>query len=194
MAGSDRKPGRPRDPRLQDALLQAGLEVFLESGYGAASLAEIARRARVGTPAIYRRWPTKADMAIDIFKHVAEPEPIPDTGSIRDDLVTFVAQRSRMWTTPLFRKLVFPLLLEGGREESLAADVGAHFRDYRKALVARVERSIEAGELRSGTDPGRLLDLLMGTLTIPLLFFQEVPAVDKAAVIVDEVLAGFGAP
>jgi AcrR family transcriptional regulator len=172
--------------------LDAGLAVFLEAGYSAASLAEIARRAGVGTPAIYRRWPTKADMAMDIVEHVAVPEPIPDTGSIREDLVEFMTLRLRTWSKPLFRKLVLPLLMEGNREEPLAADVGVRFVDYRKALEARIKRSIEAGELRAGTNPARLVDLLMGTIAMPLLFFQEPPAVDEAAAIVDQVLAGFG--
>src|SRR5450759_2490151 len=97
-----RLPGRPRDPRLDDALLEAGLAVFLESGYSAASLTKIARRAGVGTPAIYRRWPTKADLAMAIVEHVAEPEPMPDNGSIRDELVAFMALRLRTWTKPLF--------------------------------------------------------------------------------------------
>jgi hypothetical protein len=62
----------------------------------------------------------------------------------------------------------------------------------RKALEARIGRSIEAGELRAVTNPGRLVDLLMGTITLPLLFFLEPPAVDEAAAIVDQVLSGFG--
>ena len=193
MSEPGRRPGRPRDRRLDEALLEAGLEVFLEAGYSDASLAEIARRAGVGTPAIYRRWPTKADMAIDIVEHVAVPEPIPDTGSIRDDLVEFMRLRLRTWSTPMFRMLVFPLLMQGSREGNLAADVGARFLEYRKALEARIGRSIDAGELRAGTNPARLVDLLMGTITMPLLFFQEPPAVDEAGVIVDQVLSGYGA-
>jgi AcrR family transcriptional regulator len=194
MAEPGRRPGRPRDRRLDEALLEAGLAVFLEAGYSAASLAEIARRAGVGTPAIYRRWPTKADMAIDIVEHVAEPEPIPDTGSIRDDLVAFVKLRLRTWATPLFRKVMLPTLMEGNREGTVASDISVRFAGYRKALEARIGRAIEAGELRAGTDPGRLVDLLMGTIVMPLLFFQEPPAIDEAAVIVDQVLAGFGMP
>jgi len=192
VISSARRPGRPRDPRLDDALLEAGLAVFLEFGYGAASLTEIARRAGVGTPAIYRRWPTKADMAIDIVERMAEPDPIPDSGAIRDDLVNFMERRLRTWTTPLFRKLMLPMLMQGNQEGSVAADVGARFLTYRKALEARIARSIEAGELRAGTNPGRLVDLLMGTISMPLLFFQELPAVDEAAAIVDQVLSGFG--
>jgi AcrR family transcriptional regulator len=189
-----RRAGRPRDPRLDGALLEAGLAVFLESGYHAASLAEIARRAGVGTPAIYRRWPTKADMAMDIVEHVAEPEPIPDTGSIRDDLVAFMVQRLRTWTTPLFRKLMIPIFMQGNDEGSMATDIGVRFLGYRKALEARIARSIEAGELRSGTSPSRLVDVLMGTISMPLLFFQELPTADEAQEIVDQVLSGFGAP
>jgi AcrR family transcriptional regulator len=194
MAEPDRLPGRPRDPRLDDALLEAGLAVFLESGYAGASLTEIARRAGVGTPAIYRRWPTKADLAIAIIEHVAEPEPIPDSGSIRDDLVAFMTLRLRTWTEPLFRRLVFPTLTEGTSEGSVSAEIGARFQGYRKALEVRIRRSIEAGELRADTNPGRLLDLLMGTIAMPILFFQEVPAPDKAGEIVDQVLSGFAVP
>jgi AcrR family transcriptional regulator len=193
MSEPGRRPGRPRDRRLDEGLLEAGLAVFLEAGYSGASLAEIARRAGVGTPAIYRRWPTKADMAIDIVAHVSEAEAIPDSGSIRDDLVAFMALRLRTWRTSLFRKLIVPVLMEGNREGPLASDIGVRFLDYRKALEARIARAIEAGELRADTDPGRLIDLLMGTITMPLLFFLELPAADDAAVIVDQVLSGFGA-
>jgi hypothetical protein len=103
-----------------------------------------------------------------------------------------MALRLRTWTTPLFRKLVVPVLMEGNRQGSLASDIAVRFLDYRKALEARIERSIETGDLRADTNPGRLVDLLMGTISMPLLFFQEPPAVDDAAVIVDQVLSGFG--
>ena len=194
MAELQRLPGRPRDPLLDDAILEAGLAVFLEHGYSAASLAEIARRAGLGTAAIYRRWPTKADLAMAIVEFVAKPEPIPDTGSIRDDLVAFMELRLETWTKPLFRKLVFPTLMEGSGEGSVSAEIAAGFQAYRKPLEERIRRSIEAGELRAKTNPGRLIDLLMGTITMPILFFQEVPAADKAGEIVDQVLSGFGVP
>src|SRR5229473_3279297 len=161
MGEPGRKPGRPRDSRLDKALLEAGLAVFLESGYSGAYLVE----------------------------HVSEPEPIPDTGSIRDDLVAFMKLRLRTWARPLFRKVILPTLMEGNREGAVASDIGERFAEYRKALVARIGRSIGAGELRPGTNPGRLVDLLMGTIALPLLFFQEPPAVDEADMIVDQVLS-----
>ncbi len=73
----------------------------------------------------------------------------------------------------------------------MASDISVRFASYRKALEARIGRSIEAGELRAGTNPGRVVDLLMGTIVMPLLFFQAPPAVDEADMIVDQVLSGF---
>jgi AcrR family transcriptional regulator len=189
-----RPPGRPRDPRVDEALLDSGLAVILERGYHGTTITEIARRAGVGTPAVYRRWPTKAKLAMDIVVRTAEPAPIPDTGSIRDDLAAFMTLRLRTWSSPMFRQLLVPLLLEGVAEGSVAAEVRERFAGYRTALEARIRLSIAAGELRADTDPNRLVDLLMGTIVMPMLFFQDPPGVDEAAAIVDQVLAGFARP
>jgi AcrR family transcriptional regulator len=184
-------PGRPRDPRVDDALLRAGLEVFLSSGYHAATLTEIARRAKVSKPAIYRRWPTKADMAVDTVAVAMRPEPIPDTGSIRDDLVTFVRLRLKTFRTRMFNRLLLPVILESITDPHIRDAVGTGFRDYRKALDDRIRKGIAAGQLRKDTDPTRLLDLLMGTLIMPLLFSQALPRDSDAGAIVDQVVEGF---
>jgi AcrR family transcriptional regulator len=174
-------------------LLECGLTVMLERGYHATTVTEIARRAGVGTPAIYRRWPTKVEFAIDLMVRVSEPEPIPETGSIRDDLVSFMTLRLRTWSAPLFRQLVFPALLEAQAKGPLAIRMGERFSEYRQALAARIRRSVESGELRSDTNPDRLIDLLMGTIAMPMLFFQDAPTLEDAESIVDQVLSGYSA-
>ena len=195
MAEQEAHKGRPRQPRLDSALLAAGLEVFLERGYHGASLAEIARRAGVGTPAIYRRWPTKADFAMDVVAHVGEPEPIPDTGSIRRDLTAFLRLRLRTWSTPMFQQLLLPLVLEAWADPKLTQKVRERFIAYRGPnLHPRIRRAVASGELRRGTDPDRLVDQLMGTVTMPILFSQDLPKMSEAAAIVDHLLDGFASP
>jgi AcrR family transcriptional regulator len=174
-------------------LLECGLAVMLERGYHAATVTEIARRAGVGTPAIYRRWPTKVEFAVDLIVRVSEPEPIPESASIRDDLVSFMVLRLRTWSAPLFRQLVFPALLEAQAKGTLAIQMAERFVQYRLALAARIRRSVESGELRSDTNPDRLIDLLMGTIAMPMLFFQAAPAPEDAQSIVDQVLSGYSA-
>ena len=182
-------PGRPRDPRLDEALTNAALEVFLERGYQATTFSEISRRAGVGTPAIYRRWPTKAALAIDVYERSQGQEPIPDSGSIREDLIQFMRFRIRGWRTRLFHQLVLPLLMEGLVERTVAGSIANRFREYRKPLAERIQRSIDRGELRP-TDPNRLLNFLFGTVIIPLLYDQELPLESDAEAIVDEMLIG----
>jgi AcrR family transcriptional regulator len=184
-------PGRPRDRRLDDALLRAAREVFLERGFHHATMAEIARRAGAGTPALYRRWPTKLDLAIDIVLVDSLPEPILDTGSIRKDLTQFLRYRLGMWSTPTFHRIWLPVILEGASDKGVAERIRSTFLGYRKPLGARIRTAVAAGELRKDTDPDRLLNLLMGTVTMPLLFWQDLPSPSDAGRIVDRVLDGF---
>jgi AcrR family transcriptional regulator len=175
---------------LDEALLQSALEVMLERGYNTTTFTEIARRAGVRTPAIYRRWPTKAALAIEIVVRESGEEPIPESGSLRDDLVEFTLFRLRTWTTPLFRQVVLPVIWEAQANKALADAIATRFTEYRTPLLRRLRRSIDAGELRADVDPNRVLDFLMGPLSMGLLFGQELPRQADAESIVDQVLTG----
>ena len=185
--------GRPRDPRLDEALYRAALETFLERGYLGTSLSEVARRAGVGTTTLYRRWPTKAAVAMDVIATEMGAEPIPDTGSIRDDLVQFTRLRLRQWSTPLFQQVVLPLVMESRVKSPVQDALSARFIDYRQPLVNRLRRWIEAGELHAIADPSRILDLLGGPITMALVFGLKIPAESEAESIVDQVLEGAAA-
>ena len=54
--------GRPRDPRIDSAVLDATVELLGETDYASLSVDAIARRAGTSKPAIYRRWPSKAHL------------------------------------------------------------------------------------------------------------------------------------
>jgi AcrR family transcriptional regulator len=191
MAIEERKAGRPREARLDEALHRAALEVFLERGYLAASLSEVARRANVGTTAIYRRWPTKAAMAMDVVIKELGSEPIPNTGSIREDLVEFTRLRVRQWRSPLYQQIVLPVVMEARRKSPLKDAISARFDEYRRPLLERLRRRAAAGELRAHADPERLLDFLNGPLSMALIFGRELPLESDAESIVDQVLEGF---
>lgn len=87
---------RRRGAALEDALLTAAWEVLTTAGYGRFTMEAVAERAHTSTPVLYRRWPDRWDLAMAAIRHYGDRNPIavPDTGSLRGDLVAFMRDAS----------------------------------------------------------------------------------------------------
>src|SRR6266699_2304041 len=80
--------GRPRSQEADRAILTAAVDLLAERGLAAMSIEEVAARAGVGKTTIYRRWPSKGLLALDAFvTSFREEQPLPDTGTLRGDLL-----------------------------------------------------------------------------------------------------------
>src|SRR3954452_25625300 len=91
-AASPPRPGRPRDERVSQAILQAALGQLLERGYGGMSMDGVAAEAGVGKPAIYRRHRNKAELVAAALRSMLPALELPDTGSTRDDIHQVASQ------------------------------------------------------------------------------------------------------
>src|ERR1700746_2144351 len=60
----DKAPGagRPRDPRIDAAILTATADLLVHIGYSNLTLAAVAERAGTTKTALYRRWSSKAEL------------------------------------------------------------------------------------------------------------------------------------
>ena len=73
MSGRERRnkaAGRPRleeSREMTDRIVESATELFLERGYSAASMDELALRCGVGKQAIYNRFPTKGDLFVKVY-------------------------------------------------------------------------------------------------------------------------------
>ncbi|WP_281015677.1 TetR family transcriptional regulator, partial [Mesorhizobium sp. M00.F.Ca.ET.216.01.1.1] len=74
-----------RNPESADAIVEAAEAVLREAGYAGFSIEAVARRARAGKPTIYRWWPSKAALLIEVYQRQKHVET-PDTGNVEDDL------------------------------------------------------------------------------------------------------------
>jgi AcrR family transcriptional regulator len=85
---------RRRGQELEDALLDAAWAELTAVGYGAFTIDAVAERAHTSRPVLYRRWPRREDLALAAIRHrwLREPLPAPDTGSLRNDLITLLEQ------------------------------------------------------------------------------------------------------
>ncbi len=162
-------PGRPRDPRIDRAVLDATTALLEEVGYQRLSIAAIAARAGTTPPAIYRRWPTKAHLVHEaVFpSETGTTLPRPDEdqsddldGWVRAMLVGGIALLAR----PAARAAVPGLLAELSSAPDMQADIRSRFDGGEWGwLHQRVARAIDEGEVRPDVAATTLLDLISGS-------------------------------
>jgi AcrR family transcriptional regulator len=130
------------------------------------SIEAVARRAGVAKTAIYRRWPSKLEMVLELVTDVAGPRlPLPDTGSLRTDIELVLQFASRALRHPLASQIIPDLLGEAARNAQIADTLQKALRVNQHEIgVALVERAIGRGELPAGTDPDLAVDLIVGPL------------------------------
>ena len=82
--------GRPRNPEIDEVVLETTRELLAEVGFAATTVQEISRRSGVHPPAIYRRWPSRRALIEDAaFSGLTELRVEP-TGDLRADLAAFL--------------------------------------------------------------------------------------------------------
>src|SRR5262250_1094302 len=120
-----RRPGG-RSARVRSSVLHAAFQVLMKKGIDAFTIAEVAARAGVHETSIYRRWGTKHELARDACLHQAEGAlPMPDTGSLRSDLVALLERLVALLNSPEGRVL---LTLSLSQHPHVVAARHAHWR------------------------------------------------------------------
>ena len=79
---------RPRvEGEREQEILDATIDILAEVGYDRLTMDAVAARAKASKATLYRRWNGKAQLVIDALISQKEPMTIPDTGTLRGDLL-----------------------------------------------------------------------------------------------------------
>jgi AcrR family transcriptional regulator len=152
--------GRPRNPKIGGAVLDATLALLDEVGYVRLTLEQVARRAGTTKPAIYRRWSGRQRLVLAALgRRLGEARP-PETGCTLCDLdeclKVFVAAFRRMppgVLGPLFADCA-------GDPELRSAFMSTLFDPPRAAVEETLDRAFARGDLREDVDRDLILDLI----------------------------------
>src|SRR5437588_6353949 len=83
--------GRPRDPAVDEAILSAAVDLLAEAGYARLTMEQVAERAGVGKASLYLRWPSKVALVAEAIQYRSGAVPeVPNTGSLREDMLVFL--------------------------------------------------------------------------------------------------------
>ncbi|NUV69433.1 TetR/AcrR family transcriptional regulator [Streptomyces sp. CAI-121] len=170
--------GRPKDPRVHAALLDAAIEVLNESGWAAFTTTAVARRAGASTASLYRRWPSKQALAGAVARHIALDELGGiDTGSLETDIRELLARKRRVLETatgPALLSLMGQAPHDPELRQILHDDVYLVVRDQLEALTAQ---AVRRGELDGPVGAARIdvLTLVLVGATLARSVFLTPP-------------------
>lgn len=195
------RTGRPRDVAADGLILAVALELLAErGGYDRLTLDEVAARTGRAKTTLYRRWSTKEELVLAALRSAGRPpeaEQLPDSGSLRSDLLAVV---DSPWLGGPERRLALFAGLSGATTTGprIVAAVREEVTDpYADVYRRLLHRAHERGEI--ATAAPQTLDLL--AQVIPAMSSYRLGAggdpVDRehyVAVIDDIVLAALGVP
>ena len=165
--------GRPRDPVVDQAILRAALELFIEQGIIGASIEKIAKRAGVAKTSVYRRWSSREALlaqAIEVARNATGYTVDLVDRTPPQDFVKLLIEACEVVGRPEIRKLMtrvigsipdYPKLIEVYRE--------TYFLPRRQAFRRALERVQAAGLLANDVDLEALADMIIGAVMYRLI-------------------------
>ena len=183
--------GRPRDPSTDARITAAAAELMLQRGFDRTTVDDVAAHAGVGKATVYRRWPSKEDLAVAAMETLYSTEmPEPDTGSIVTDLAEGYRSVLMFVSTTEGAAYLRTSIAESVRDERIAALYRAS-TERREAQSRRTfERAIERGEVRADIDIDTAVQWLGGLLAVRAITHRPMPTVDEVDALVDFTLRG----
>ncbi|BBA97017.1 putative TetR family transcriptional regulator [Actinacidiphila reveromycinica] len=188
--------GRPRSAAVDRSVIDAVMRLISEgTSIGDLTMEGIARRAGVGKATLYRRWPGKEPLLLDVLATLDGPPPAgTETGDLRADLVRaveFIRRRS-------LAKRESALLRTMVTQMQSNPELWRRYHDTviagrRRMLVGLLERGIASGEIRPelGADLELLCDMVAGPVLARATLHPDAPLPpDLADRVVDTLLDG----
>jgi AcrR family transcriptional regulator len=165
--GRSRRPGRPREEATEQAITAAARQVLADKGVARMSMEHVAAKAGVAKSTLYRRWPSKIELAVHAVAASFDEIEIGDHGSLEADMRAGIGEAARLLRDPSTGGAYAALLAESARDP---AGVGVRVRESLStrlhALVATsVQRAIDRGEIRQDMiDVDLLADVVVGSV------------------------------
>ena len=90
--------GRKRNHKLDEAILESAIDILAAAGFDGMTMDMVSTQAKVGKATVYRRWSSKAELVRDAMVHMSRNslniEHLPDTGTLRSDLMALLKPHS----------------------------------------------------------------------------------------------------
>lgn len=167
-------------------MVDAGMQMLEVDGPDGINHAAIASAAGVSRTTLYKYWPTRAKLLLEILTAYDAHPPLTSGGDLRADLVVLLEEMQTSMSDPTRRRVFGSMLAQAQWDE----DVKEAKNDLRAIPLAGLETlfdaAVERGELVAGVEPidaaGRLLGPLMFAA---LIAGQDITEVNVESIVDD---------
>jgi AcrR family transcriptional regulator len=171
--GRVQRPGG-RSARVRAAVLAATLAELADRGYSGASLDDVAARAEVHKTTVYRRWRTKEALVLDaMLEQASQTVAVPDTGTLRGDLLELARRSAAIQTSPAGEAVVRAVAGEAPGNPQIAAASRRFWAERLQLDRTILQRARDRGEIGTATPRRPVIEALLGPLYFRLLVTGE---------------------
>lgn len=148
--------GRRRDDTLDARIVESAINVLAEIGFDGMTMDMVAASAKAGKAAVYRRWSSKAELVRDALiwmsRNSVELNRLPDTGTLRGDLLALMKPYSKEYGERKLRVLAkLGSFFSAHQKFALEATAGI-FEPWTTVNLALMRRAVERGEIPADAD------------------------------------------
>lgn len=170
MSTTRRGAGRPRNEGIDVAVLDVVSVVLDQEGYQALVIEDVARRAGVSKPAVYRRWSSRQELALAELRRRLEAVSPPSTQctlcDLHESLSLFAQTFARAGADTLAQ-----LLADSARDAELRTELmAALVEPQRDAVRCTLTTARDRGDLCAELDISLTVDILSSLVFYRLLF------------------------
>jgi AcrR family transcriptional regulator len=183
--------GRPRDPKTDERIIEAAAELLRQRGFERMTVDDVAARACVGKATVYRRWPSKDDLAVAAMERLYSVEmPQPDTGSIRGDLAESYKAVLTFVGSPEGTAYLKMSIAESVRDERIAALYRTATERAEEQARQMYLRAIARGEVREDVDLDCCVQWLGGLIAVRAITNRPLPTLEDVPHLVELTVRG----
>lgn len=165
----DKGSGRPRDPRIDAAILGATADLLVEIGYSNLTMAAVAERAGTTKTALYRRWSSKAELVHEAAFPTAPTALGMPEGDIATDIRAMIAAAGAVFSSPVVRAALPGVIADMAADPELSDRVMSRFTGLFEVVRDRLVHAVERGEVHPDIDPDRLIEVIGGANLLRML-------------------------
>src|SRR5438876_3229363 len=161
------RKGRPPSEMAAShaAIVDAVYALLQEKSVRDLTIEEVAKRAKVGKPTIYKWWSTKATLVLAMLCERMAPNLEKPTVLTAEESLRFRVRRLIDAFNGPFGKIVAGLIAEGQSEPDILQQFHERWVSPRRtATIADLQRGKNTGQLHADAEPDLLNDAIFGAI------------------------------